>query len=209
MDTLRNAMSVLAQRAMRPNKPEGRQTLELAEDPGNNWHENFIVHLGSVLKPRVYVELGLYHCELFNRMEPFVQRMIGVDLVPESGAYMIKNPKAEFKCMSTSDFAKELKSNPIAIDLLFIDADHSKEWVKQDFLGFFPFVSDQGVILVHDVYPKDKQFTELGYCGDGYQAIFELSKQKDEYEMMTIPVHPGLTLCRKRTTQLSWMERHD
>lgn len=53
--------------------------------------------------------------------------MIGLDLNPESGQFMIKSPKAEFKCMTTEDYAEELKKNPIAIDLLFIDADHSKE----------------------------------------------------------------------------------
>lgn len=37
--------------------------------------------------------------------------------------------------------------------MLFIDADHSKEAVLQDFRGFFPFVAPYGLILLHDSHP--------------------------------------------------------
>lgn len=43
-------------------------------------------------------------------------------------------------------------------------------------------------------------------CDTAYQAIEELSKDTTEYELMTLPVNPGLTLCRKRKKQLSWHE---
>jgi len=45
-----------------------------------NWHEDFIVHLASLVRPKVYVELGLYHCALFNRIIPFAEQLIGVDI---------------------------------------------------------------------------------------------------------------------------------
>lgn len=171
-----------------------------------SWHEDFIVHLASVLRPRVYVELGLYQCALFNRIIPFADELIGLDVVPEVEKFMKKSPKTTFHCKSTDVFAKELKKKPKKIDLLFIDADHSEEWVEKDFSNFFPFVSDQGVILLHDGYPKDKKHTDQGYCGDGYKAIRALTAAaaKEGYEMMTIPVHPGLTLCRKRSKHLPW-----
>lgn len=178
--------------------------LRLPVDPGNNWHENFIVHLASILRPKVYVELGLYRCELFNRVAPFAHRSIGVDLSSESGKFMTKSPKSEFVCKSTDEYAKIARKNNLLIDLLFIDANHSKESVRKDFESFFPLVSDNGVILFHDGYPKNKIFTDSGYCGDGYKAIEQLTKDAKDYEMMTIPVHPGLTLCRKRTKHLLW-----
>jgi hypothetical protein len=87
---------------------------------------------------------------------------------------------------------------------LFIDANHSKESVRQDFKNYFELVSDQWIILLHDGFPKNKEFTKSWYCGDGYLAIKELTQEKEHYEMMTLPVHPGVTICRKRKKHLNW-----
>jgi len=171
-----------------------------------NWHENFIVHLASITRPKVYVELGLYQCTLFNRIIPYAECLIGVEMKKDFKKFMKKDKKTQFKCMTTDEYAQELQKNPIQINMLFIDANHSKESVKKDFEQFFPFVAPHGLILLHDGHPKNENYTASGYCGDGYKAIEELSRHTNNYEMMTIPVHPGITLCRKRQKQLSWKE---
>lgn len=170
------------------------------------WHHDFILHIASILRPKVYVELGLRKCPLFNRMIPFADQLIGVDLDTRPEEFMIKNAKTKFVLASTLDYAASLESNPIKIDMLFIDADHSKESVEADFLAFFPYVVPHGIIIFHDSHPKNQEWTVPHYCGDGYLAVEKLSKHIEEYEMMTIPFHPGLTLCRKRKQQISWLE---
>jgi hypothetical protein len=174
-----------------------------------NWHESFIEYLASILKPKVYVELGLYKCELFNRIIPYAQRLVGVDTDARAGDWMAKSDKVQFVQSTTDEFAITLQAHPISIDMLFIDADHSKEAVLKDFWNFFPFVSPHGLIILHDTHPKNVDYTQPGYCGDAYKAAEELSKRTDGFEIMSLPVHPGLTLCRKRKTQLSWMETND
>lgn len=169
-----------------------------------NWHEDFIVQLVKVIRPKVYVELGLYQCELFNRIIPYADRLIGVDILSETGKYMEKTKKTKFICSDTLAYSEQLKKKPIIIDLLFIDADHSKESVLADFKNYFPYVADQGIILLHDGYPKNQAQTQSGYCGDGYKTIAKLSRKNKDYEMMTIPIPPGLTLCRKRKKHLEW-----
>ncbi len=144
----------------------------------NNWHEDFIVHLAAILKPKVYVELGLYHCELFNRVEPYAKKLIGVDTSAEAGRYMEKSIKVKFVNSTTNDYAEKIKKKPIKIDMLFIDANHSCRSVMQDFNNFFPHVADHGLILLHDSYPENKKMTDSGYCGDGYKAIEQLSKKQ-------------------------------
>ncbi|MGA2237700.1 MAG: hypothetical protein ABSG74_00645 [Candidatus Bathyarchaeia archaeon] len=36
--------------------------------------------MASVARPRVYVELGLYHCDVFNRIIPYAGCLVGVGL---------------------------------------------------------------------------------------------------------------------------------
>mgnify|MGYP001795611338 CR=1 FL=1 len=101
---------------------------------------------------------------------------------------------------------EEFRASGLAIDMLFIDADHCRDSVLRDFRDYFPFVRPHGLILLHDTHPGDASLLDYGWCGDAYRAVEELQRELDGFEMMTIPVSPGLTLCRKRAAQLSWME---
>ena len=170
------------------------------------WHEDIIDFLGAHIRPKVYVELGLFHCDLFNRMIPHAETLIGVDVDPAAGSFMQQSEKVRFFNGTTQEFAKELQEKPVQIDLLFIDADHAKEAVLQDFYDYFPFVAPHGLILLHDTHPKEPWMLQRVFCDTAYEAIEELSKNTTEYELMTLPISPGLTICRKRKKQLSWHE---
>lgn len=171
-----------------------------------NWHEDFIVHLASLVRPKIYVELGLYHCALFNRIIPFAEQLIGVDIRAEAGNYMQQSPKTCFFKGTTQEFGKEVEVSPLQINMLFIDADHSKEAVLQDFQDFFPLVAPHGLILLHDTHPKNEEMMKPSLSGTACQAVEILAQDTSAYELMTIPVSPGLTICRKRQGQLSWRE---
>jgi predicted O-methyltransferase YrrM len=202
----RYLLSLLLRFSPRRNRRGISSDVMLRDSVPENWHESFIEHLASVLKPKVYIELGLYRCELFNRIIPHAQQLIGVDINAEAGKWIAKSDKVKFVNSTTDEFAAVLAAHPMSIDMLFIDADHSREAVLKDFWSFSPFVSPHGIILLHDTHPKNVDYTQPGYCSDAYKAAEELSKHRDKFELMTIPVHPGLTLCRKRITQLSWTE---
>jgi predicted O-methyltransferase YrrM len=181
------------------------------DDPGDPllWHVDFIVALARLLRPAVYVELGVHRAELFNRIIPYAGELIGVDIDPRSGDFVKTVPNARFVLGTTEAFANDLRDSPIVIDLLFIDADHCRESVVRDFRDFLPFVRPHGLILVHDTHPGDASLLKPEWCGDAYLAVDDLQRDAHDYEMMTIPVSPGLTLCRKRTSQLSWTEEGD
>ena len=173
---------------------------------GLNWHEDFIIHLASLVRPKVYVELGLYQCALFNRIIPYAEQLIGVDIRSEAGQYMHHSMNTRFVKATTQEFARELEGNPLQINMLFIDADHSKAAVLQDFQEFFPFVAPHGLILLHDTHPENEEMMKLSLSGTACQAVEILAQDTSAYELMTIPVTPGLTICRKRQVQLYWME---
>ena len=183
----------------------GSRRLDWKNDP-LKWHISFIEELARHVRPEVYVELGVHRAELFNQVIPYAGRLVGVDVDPTSGGFMRKSDNTRFVCGTTEEFVQELRQAPLEIDMLFIDADHSCESVYKDFTDYFPFVKQQGLILLHDTHPGNAQLLEPGWCGDAYRAIERLQVDSRGFEMVTIPVSPGLTICRKRTVQLGWME---
>jgi predicted O-methyltransferase YrrM len=191
-------------RLLKARKKQGRWIGENETAVPSNWHETFIEHLASVIRPKVYMELGLYKCELFNRIVPYAQQLIGVDRDADPQKWVVKSKKARFVNSTTEHFAEDFKANPVTIDMLFIDADHSKEAVLRDFWNFFPFISDQGLILMHDTYPRNEEDTQTKYCADAYRAADELCLNQKGFEIMTIPLYPGLTICRKKNAQIPW-----
>jgi hypothetical protein len=65
------------------------------------------------------------------------------------------NKKFNKKYVAIDDFWKENSSswfNETKFDLIFIDGDHSYESVKRDFYECCKVLSNEGVILLHDVY---------------------------------------------------------
>lgn len=184
---------------------ESREAQAGSEDP-LKWHLGFIAELAKTVRPDVYIELGVHRAELFNRVIPYARQLIGVDIDATAGDYIGKTPNVRFVCGTTDDFVEELRTSGLMIDMLFIDANHCRESVMTDFRNYSPFVRPHGLILLHDTHPGDASLLDPGWCGDAYRAVEDLQRDLDGFEMVTIPVSPRLTLCRKRTAQLSWME---
>ncbi len=152
-----------------------------------NEYGDFIVHLARLVRPKLFVKLGLFHCALFNRITPYAEKSIGVDIQPEAGYYMKRSLDTRFVEGTTQEFAKELEVNPLQINMLFIDVEHSKTAAIQDFQEFFPFIAPRGLILINDSHLENVDMMKPG-----------LGRATQSYELMTIPVSQGLTICRKR-----------
>lgn len=162
-----------------------------------NWHENFIAHLASLIKPNLYVEVGLDKCHTFNKIIPYAKNLIGVDSDSKVAKYITKSPKAMFLNIASDQFVKYAKEKKLKIDLLFIDANHQEKQVIKDSKGLFPSVSEDGLILLHDSFPTSKNSPGSRGSGTVHKAVDKLSKTSKEYEMVTIPIPPGLTIVRK------------
>ena len=175
-----------------------------------SWNSDFIANLAEMLRPEVYVELGVRRAATFNIVAPYAGQAIGVDMDPGVEAYVQSAANVQLFLGTTDEYLAEIERTGLLIDMLFIDADHARSSVLQDFRGFLPHVRPQGIILLHDGHPGDESLLAPESCADAYLAVEELSRDAREYEMVTIPLSPGLTICRKRTRQLSWQEpAHD
>jgi predicted O-methyltransferase YrrM len=80
-------------------------------------------------------------------------------------------------------------------DLVYIDGDHSREGVLHDFLEYHSKLSENAIVLAHDVDPRLKEMDrETG----GYEALSLLDRTK--YEVCRVPVFPGLAIARRLTS---------
>ena len=156
------------------------------------------------INPEIYLELGIKNGNTISSILPYAGRAIGVD---------INKPKKkikgyEFYKMTTDEFFENIDIGEIYlpfISVAFIDANHSSEYVLKDFYNVLPFVKDQGIIILHDTYPKNKNFIRNDFCGDSYKFAWDISiKNIPGIECCTVPIHPGFTIIRKRQQHLSW-----
>lgn len=83
--------------------------------------------------------------------------------------------------------------------MVFIDACHSHEQSYKDFLNVVPYVEENGLIFMHDTFPRTKEHTNLGVCGEVYKTATKI-RQDPTYEIITVPVFPGMSIVKKITS---------
>ena len=172
--------------------------------PVVSWHATFIQHLAEVLNPVSYAELGIYEGETFNLVQ--ADYKIAVDIDPKSLKF-IRDAKGITKiCGDSAALKQYLEENNTFLDLLFIDADHRKESVIKDFSNVEPHMTESGVLLFHDTYPGTEEMSSPNYCGDGFLAIPELRKNYKDWNFITLPVHPGLTIASRNSHFPLWVK---
>ncbi|MGO9956468.1 MAG: class I SAM-dependent methyltransferase [Solirubrobacteraceae bacterium] len=88
--------------------------------------------------------------------------------------------------MTSAEYLRE-HGSATAIDLLYVDGDHSLAGVTHDLVEFRPLLSDSALVLAHDVHPTLDD-------SEGFAALQGLPK--DLYEHARIPITPGLALLR-------------
>jgi predicted O-methyltransferase YrrM len=165
-------------------------------------HIGFIVMLAKVIRPDIYLELGVRDGRTISAVRAYAKRSFGVDTTEEE--HVAKMPIEFFK-MTTDEFASKLPSLGVQFDMVLIDANHSHEASLKDFDNIFPYVVEDGLIFLHDTYPYNEEYTKSYYCADSWKTARYIRKNySSKCEIMTIPVQPGLSVVRKSTRQLAW-----
>jgi hypothetical protein len=125
---------------------------------------------------KTYVEIGIDDGENYDKIK--CEKKYGVD------------PRVKCSHMMTSDtFWKEWASE---IDLIFIDGNHSAEYVERDIGYALQNLSSIGRLLVHDTNPNEMHRTAPEWSGDGYKVIAEMVGSG--YNLFTLPIEQGLTV---------------
>ena len=105
-----------------------------------------------------------------------------------------ENKKATFKG-SSDDFFKQ---NEEKYDLILIDGDHTAEQVRKDIINSMRFLTDNGVIVLHDTIPHNKAMQEVPrkqkeWTGDVWRAAIGFHKEYPDIEFETLKSDYGLT----------------
>ena len=140
-------------------------------------HAPFMKFLIKELKPKTFVELGVHNgfsyfvacqaikeCNLFTKAFA-VDNWLGDAQTGEYDERVFNNVKyinkkySKFSTIIKSSFAQALPSfKNNSIDLLHIYGFHSYENVKEDFENWLPKVSQNGIILLHNIHVRRKTF---------------------------------------------------
>ena len=174
-------------------------------------HIEFIEFYIRLLKPSNFLELGVQFGECTNNLIKIIPNdYIGVDIKKQDNIDYLLNKYKNFKFFNgtTDNFFHNLKKNNtnMKFDMVFIDACHSHEATYKDFLNVKEYVNEDGIIFFHDCYPFSKEWTKSSLCGDGYKTSEVIRKKHfEEFEIITIPVNPGISMARKCSKQLAWL----
>ena len=156
-----------------------------------------------------YVEVGIYHAETLNKIARVSGAAIGIDIDPEARRY-VKAKNARFVHTSLGLGADDLDAamsdaGVQSIGLAFIDGDHRSSAAMKDFAVIADRSTSETLIVLHDTWPMDRQQAEDRYCSDSYRVPAEIRRvYGGEWQCVTIPTHPGLTICSRASALPRW-----
>lgn len=174
-----------------------------------DWHDRVLFQIASAIRPACYVEVGIYHAETLNKIARVSDTAIGIDIDPDAERY-VKAKNARFVQTNLGLGANALDAamsdaGAQSINLAFIDGDHRSAAVLNDFAVIADRSTPETLIFLHDTWPMDRQQTEDRYCSDSYRVPAEIRRVYDgEWQCVTIPTHPGLTVCSRASALPRW-----
>lgn len=158
-------------------------------------HE-FLKALHQLLRPQVYLEVGVQHGWSLQLSE--APRSIGIDPEPQYSS----EDHAIYKMTSDEFFDKEsgwTDDLRAPIDLAFIDGMHLYEYALRDFRNIERFSSGRTVVVFDDVLPTTQEMAAREICagdwtGDVWRVYDHLLAWRADLVLTLVDTEPTGTL---------------
>jgi hypothetical protein len=124
-------------------------------------HEQWMVALASILRPRRVLEIGTLHGLSAALWAQLAERVTTIDIQASTVAPVVWNKlgvadKISYRIVKSNEEKRQIVKAE-NFDLAFVDGDHSHAGVKAD----FACVARCGAVLFHDYKPKNWRFRGL------------------------------------------------
>lgn len=147
-----------------------------------------------------YLELGIAKARCFNKVAPLFRKSVAVDINPKADEY-ITGEKNYFFYKCTTDEFYNVCFKDLQFDLIFIDANHRYECVARDLMNSVEHLSEDGIIIVHDTFPPDKE--SMNHCYDSWR-LQEAFYSDSKLQFINLPFYYGLFLVKKSNVKPWW-----
>lgn len=169
-------------------------------------HPAFFSFLFSYIKPENYLELGVRDGRSFLAVAKYCKKATGVDTIKPMFEL---EPNMIYHVMTTDKYFKNVLPEGEMFDAVFIDADHSHKQSLKDFMNVKDKVIEDGFIFLHDTYPFDPSYIHPKLCNEVYKTALYIKEHfSDDFEILTFPFNPGVTVIKKmaRNKQLIYLD---
>jgi len=205
--------SLQAALALEPQLEAAREFLDRTELHGEHYGI-LLERIQRHLKPRNYLEIGTEK-GFSLAMAGIETTAIGID--PNPSIAVPLGPNHRVYAETSDDFfarhdVRALLGGPI--ELALIDGMHLFEYALRDFINVERLGSRQSTILVHDVYPKDREGISRErkgavWMGDVWRLIPCLKRHRPDLWIRTIAAPPsGLALIRNLDPESGLLARN-
>lgn len=145
-----------------------------------------------------YLELGIREGYHIGQIREHCEYCVGVDILDRRTFFNF-----DFKLSTTDKFFED---NTETFDIVFIDANHSFEFVKKDFINSLKILNQYGIILIHDTDPIYEEYMSPDKCGDSYKIIPWIEQNYPELNLITLPItESGLTIVNRKSDKRTFL----
>lgn len=160
-------------------------------------HE-FLHGLHAVLKPRVYLEVGVQYGTSLALAERS-QLAYGVDPHPLIWGSTHHRDNQELYAVESDEFFAKMSAHLPHVDLGFIDGLHLFEQALKDFINMEQVMEEEGVIVIDDVLPYSQAIAAReqppgDWTGDVWKVYPILRRWRPELKLSLINTAPTGTL---------------
>lgn len=183
-----------------------REWLTQIDPRARSWHPKIIQQIAKAHSVSSYLEVGIYRGETLRRLASLCDKVVGVDI--DASAIDSIRPKKNIELFlgTVQDYKSRRHVDSPKFDLAFIDANHDKNFVVDDFEATQSLMEERGLIVLHDTWPRSVEYSDPKFCGDAYKAVDILRKKYSDWNFVTIQKHPGLTLAQRVSLVPIWAE---